>query len=69
MKKITETTMFPSMEELADSYRIQGIKQYLTWGWGEKCPEYNSECFVCTVWREFEYYLEHLKVVKKNEVL
>ena len=54
------------MEELADSYRIQGIKQYLTWGWGKKCPEYNSECFVCTVWREFEYYLEHLKVLKSK---
>jgi len=30
------------------------VEQALTEHWGEKCPEFESGCIVCQVWREYE---------------
>lgn len=58
--------MFPSMEELADSYRLEGIKNYITWGYGERCVEYYEGCPVCDEWASFDEYLETMQKPTKT---
>lgn len=51
---------------LGEEKKIEGIREYLTWGWGEKCPDYEEGCPTCEAYEGFD---EYLKVVKsKNHV-
>lgn len=50
---------------LGEEKKIEGIKEYLTWGWGERCPDYDDNCCICSAWKEFD---EYLKVLKSKNV-
>ena len=51
------------MKTLPTPEEIKGIENYLLWGYGKRCPDYDPGCPVCNAWEDFDYYL---KVVKSK---
>lgn len=45
----------------ATKEQIEGIKKYIIWGYGKRCPDYDENCRVCQEWKFFDDYLFMLK--------
>jgi hypothetical protein len=49
----------------AKACEADDAEEAMTTYWGEKCPDYNSQCPTCLAWKEFESSGEIVKSYKE----